>query len=103
MNSVALPRVSPESAGFRSKDVAECIRAIQHKNTHMHSFIAARNGKIFAECYWDPFSRELVHSNHSLGNSYTCTAILFLIQDGQTIREESVGFEFKKNPYLKNP
>ncbi|MBQ9454761.1 MAG: FAD:protein FMN transferase [Thermoguttaceae bacterium] len=29
--------------------------------------------------------------------------VLFLIQDGQNIREESVGFEFKKNPYMKNP
>ena len=78
MNPAPIQRVSPESAGFKSEDVAECIRAIQHKNTHMHSFIAARDGKIFAECYWDPFSRELVHSNHSLGKSYTCTAILFL-------------------------
>ena len=81
-NIFQLQRVSPESVGFRSADISECIRAVTHKNTHMHSFIAARHGKIFAECYWDPFSKELVHSNHSLGKSYTCTAVLFLIQEG---------------------
>lgn len=81
-NSFQLKRVSPESAGFRSADISEFIHAVMHKNTHMHSLIAARHGKIFAECYWDPFSKELVHSNHSLGKSYTCTAVLFLIQDG---------------------
>ena len=81
-NILQLQRVSPESVGLRSADVSEFIRAVTHKNTHMHSLIASRHGKIFAECYWDPFSKDLVHSNHSLGKSYTCTAVLFLIQDG---------------------
>ena len=81
-NIFQLQRVSPESAGFRSADISDFVRAITHKNTHMHSLIASRHGKIFAECSWDPFSRDLVHSNHSLGKSYTCTAVLFLIQDG---------------------
>ena len=97
MNPAPIQRVSPESAGFKSEDVAECIRAIQHKNTHMHSFIAARDGKIFAECYWDPFSRELVHSNHSLGKSYTCTAILFLIQDGLLSEEDLIVDLFRED------
>lgn len=41
----------------------------------MHGFMAARHGKVFAECWWAPFNSEMVHSNHSFGKSYTATAI----------------------------
>ena len=75
-----LPRCTPEEVGISSKQVADCIRALNHDLTTMNGFMAARHGKVFAECWWSPYRTELVHSNHSFGKSYTATAIGFALQ-----------------------
>lgn len=71
----ALERITPEEAGISSRQVKKCIEELMHETTQMHGFMAARHGKVFAECWWAPFNSEMVHSNHSFGKSYTATAI----------------------------
>ena len=57
----------------------------------MHGFMAARHGKVFAECWWAPYRSDLVHCNHSLGKSYTATAIGIALKEGLiTLHEKMV-------------
>ena len=62
-----LERISPEKAGIHSGQVKKCIEKLMNEWSHMNGFMAARYGKVFAECFWSPFHKDLVHSNHSLG------------------------------------
>lgn len=90
MSSHRLPRCTPEEAGISSKQLGDCIHALNHDLTTMNGFMAARHGKVFAECWWAPYSAELVHSNHSLGKSYTATAIGIARQEGTLALEEKM-------------
>ncbi len=33
----------------------KCVEELMHETTQMHGFMAARLGKVFAECWWAPF------------------------------------------------
>ncbi len=83
-----LPRCAPEEIGISSKQVADCISALNHELTTMNGFMAARHGKVFTECWWSPYHAELVHSNHSFGKSYTATAIGIAMQEGKLHLDE---------------
>lgn len=87
-NNNKLERMTPEEAGISSRQVQNCIRELMHENTQMHGFMAARYGKIFAECWWAPYHADLVHSNHSFGKSYTATAIGIAIMEKKLSLEE---------------
>lgn len=66
---------SPEAAGLKSMDVLALIRALYESENEIHGFVAARHGKIFAESYLAPYGAHIPHTCHSLGKSYTCTAV----------------------------
>jgi CubicO group peptidase (beta-lactamase class C family) len=90
MHTRDLPRCTPEEVGISSRQVMDCIKALDHDLTSMHGFIAARHGKVFAECWWAPYSAELVHCNHSLGKSYTATAIGIALKEGRLSIDEKM-------------
>ena len=66
---------TPEAAGLKSADVLACLQALDESGNEIHGFVAARHGKVFAETYLAPFGGTLPHTCHSLGKSYTCTAV----------------------------
>lgn len=84
----ALPRCTPEEIGISSRQVAACIQALSHEHTTMNGFMAARHGKVFAQCWWAPYLPGLVHCNHSLGKSYTATAIGIALAEGRLTLDE---------------
>lgn len=90
MASLPLPRCTPEEAGLPSRQLTDCIQALNHDLTTMNGFMAARHGKVFAECWWAPYGAELVHSNHSLGKSYTATAIGIALKEGRLSLDEKM-------------
>lgn len=53
-------------------------------------FMAARDGKVFAEGWWTPYGPERIHCNHSLGKSYTAAAIGILYTQRKLKLEERV-------------
>ena len=57
----ALERITPEEAGISSRQVKKCIEELMHETTQMHGFMAARHGKVFAECWWKPYGPEQIH------------------------------------------
>lgn len=85
-----LPRCTPEETGLSSRQVIDCIKALEHDLTTMNGFMAARHGKVFAECWWAPYSAELVHCNHSFGKSYTATAIGIALKEGRLSLDEKM-------------
>ncbi len=87
-NEFQLERISPECAGISSGQVETCIRRLMHGRTNMNGFMAARNGKVFAETWWHPYGPRLVHSNHSFGKSYTATAIGIALKEKKLSLEE---------------
>jgi CubicO group peptidase (beta-lactamase class C family) len=90
MHTNKLPRCSPEEVGISSRQVIDLIKALDHDLTTLNGFMAARHGKIFAECWWAPYSAELVHCNHSLGKSYTATAIGIALKEGRLSLDEKM-------------
>ncbi|MBA4384782.1 MAG: hypothetical protein C0410_08605 [Anaerolinea sp.] len=90
MHTNKLPRCTPEEVGFSSRQVMDCIKALDHDLTTMNGFMAARHGKVFAECWWTPYSAELVHCNHSFGKSYTATAIGIALKEGRLSLDEKM-------------
>ena len=74
-NHDELERISPENAGIESSQVRRCLEKLTNEWASMHGFMAARDGKVFAECFWAPYSKDLVHGNNSLGKTYTGTAV----------------------------
>ena len=85
-----LERISPEKAGISSRQVKKCIEALMHDHAEIHGFMAARDGKVFTECWWKPYGPDLVHSNHSLGKSFTATAIGILCTQGKLDLNERI-------------
>jgi CubicO group peptidase (beta-lactamase class C family) len=90
MLSYDLPRCTPEEAGISSRQIKDCITALDHDLTTIHGFMAARHGNVFAECWWAPYSSELVHCNHSIGKSYTATAIGIALKEGRLYLDEKM-------------
>lgn len=85
-----LKRISPEEAGISSSQVALCLKSLMHRRTEMNGFMAARDGKVFAEAWWKPYGPGLVHSNHSFGKSYTATAIGIALGEGKLSLDEKM-------------
>ena len=90
MQTNDLPRCTPEEAGISSRQVIDCIQALNHELTTMNGFMAARHGKVFAECWWAPYAADLVHCNHSLGKSYTAIAIGIALKEGRLCLDEKM-------------
>ncbi|MEX1377258.1 MAG: serine hydrolase [Eubacteriales bacterium] len=90
MKKQPLPRITPEEAGISSEQVQKCIKELMHDKTYMNGFMAARHGKVFAECWWAPYGPDIVHSNHSFGKSYTATAIAIAKQEGKLNFQEKM-------------
>jgi len=94
MSATQLPRCTPEEIGLSTRQVMPCIQSLEHDLTTMNGFMAARHGKVFAECWWSPYHAELVHCNHSLGKSYTATAVGLAIQEGKLSLDDKMADVF---------
>lgn len=102
LDSFALPRCTPEEVGFSSSQVETCIRELSHDLTTMNGFMAARHGKVFAECWWSPYAPSIPHSNHSFGKSYTATAIGIALGEGLLSLDEKMVDVFADDIREKN-
>ena len=90
MKDMSLPRCTPQEAGLSGEQAAACIRALAHDSTTMNGFMAARNGRVFAECWWAPYRPEMPHANHSFGKSYTAAAVGIAIGEGLVRPDEKM-------------
>ena len=50
-----LPRVTPESVGVHSADVAAFVDEARARGINLHSFLMLRGDKVYAESYYAPY------------------------------------------------
>lgn len=97
-----LERISPEKAGISSEQVKICIEKLMNQWANMNGFMAAKDGKVFAECFWTPYHKDLVHSNHSLGKTYTGTAVGIALLEGKLSLDERMTDIFQEEIAERN-
>ena len=102
-----LPCARPEEVGVSSEAIIKLVRDLDCGETEPHGLMMVRHGYVFAEGYWKPYAKGLVHGMQSLSKSWTGTAIGIAIEQGalslddsiiDIFQDESVGL---KLPYLE--
>lgn len=71
MKDKILKTVTPESVGVPSEAVLNYIGTLEKKGVNLHSFIMLKDGKIFAEGYYPPFSEDRLQRLYSVSKSFT--------------------------------
>lgn len=79
---------TPEESGIDSAAVEACLRALDETENEVHGIVMERHGKVFCESYLQPYGNGKVHTNHSLGKSYTCTGFMMACSEGKLSPEE---------------
>ena len=77
-----LERVTPESVGISSQTICSFIEELEKSGTEMHGLMIARFGKVAAECWWKPYTKDTPHVCHSLGKTYTGTSVGMACTEG---------------------
>lgn len=77
----SLPRSTPEEQGVSSESILRFVNAADKNIKEMHSFMFLRHGKVIAEGWWNPYSKEYKHTMYSLSKSFTSTAVGFAISE----------------------
>ena len=77
-----MKRITPEAAGISSRQLKKFYDFLDACNLSTHSVIMSRGGKIFTECYYEPFGADFLHRMYSVSKSFVSIAVGFCIQDG---------------------
>lgn len=73
---------APECVGISSEAFMKMLKHMEEKEMQYHSIIVVRHGKVAAECYREPFSKDIPHIMYSVSKTVTATALGFAIQEG---------------------
>lgn len=82
--------ISPEAAGVPSSKILEFIENIEEMRINLHSFIMARNGKIFAEGYYKPIDENFLHRIYSITKSFVSIAVGRLLGEGKLVLSDKI-------------
>ncbi len=85
-----LPRSAPETQGVSSARVLETLKALDKTVNEIHGVVISRNGVVISQSYPAPFAADFPHTCHSLGKSYTCTAIGIACTQGLVSPEDLI-------------
>ncbi len=91
-----LPRVTPESQGVSSRRLLRLIRDMDSIGNEVHGFMMERGGRVLAETWLKPYEPGFPHTCHSLGKSYTCTAVGVACREGLLHPEDKVVDVFRE-------
>ena len=75
LTKAPLLRTSPEKQGVSSARVLQALQALDANENEVHGVMIAVNGCVISESWPRPFAPEFPHTNHSMGKSWTCTAV----------------------------
>ncbi|MBQ8994206.1 MAG: serine hydrolase [Oscillospiraceae bacterium] len=90
-----LKRVSPETHGISSSRTEKLLRDLNSLGNEVHGFLLAVDGDVICESFVSPYSPNIPHSCHSLGKSYTATAVGLAVTQGLVSVEDRVVDIFK--------
>lgn len=89
---------TPESTGISSGDVLTMLKVFQEEGLYMHSVMVVRYGKIIAEGYYAPFTRQTKHRMYSVSKSFVSGAIGLLCGEGRLSLEDKIHTFFPEFP-----
>lgn len=75
LTKAPLLRTSPEKQGVSSARVLQALQALDANENEVHGVMIAVNGCVISESWPRPFAPGFPHTNHSMGKSWTCTAV----------------------------
>ena len=90
LSRAPLPRTDPEAQGVSSARLLARLRELTANENEIHGVMIARNGCVISESWPLPFRADMPHTNHSMGKSYTCTAIGIACAQGLLSPEDRV-------------
>ncbi|MBE0652359.1 MAG: serine hydrolase [Bacteroidales bacterium] len=85
-----LPRSSPEAEGVASEGILKFVEAVERSQSEFHSFMFLRHGKVIAEGYWEPYTKDLKNTLYSATKSFSSTAVGFAVSEGKLSVDEPV-------------
>ncbi len=74
---------TPEEVGIASSDIRSLLKMFYDEGLYMHSLLVIRHGKLVAEGYYAPFTRETKHRMYSASKSFVSGAIGLLCDEGR--------------------
>ena len=83
-------KISPEAAGISSRAVKRYIELLERRSIPMHSVLMMKGDKLFCECYFKPFHKDLNHRMYSQTKSFVAMAIGFLIDEGKLKLDDKI-------------
>lgn len=90
MKKTNLERVIPENVGISSWQIMNMVKELEDSGTELHGLMISRYNKVVFETWWAPYAPELPHSAHSLGKTYTGTAVGLAYTEGLVALDEKV-------------
>jgi CubicO group peptidase (beta-lactamase class C family) len=83
MSAHRLPFSTPSAQGVDPAGIAAFLDAVETQPAiEAHSLMIVRHGRVVAQGWWAPFSRDRVHLLYSLSKSFTSTATGFAVGEG---------------------
>lgn len=89
-------RCAPEAVGVPSAAVARLLDSLAGF-TEMHSLMLMRQGKVFAEGWWQPCAPGLRHTMMSCSKTFTATAIGIALREGLLSLDETIAEIFPEH------
>lgn len=96
-------KISPEAAGISSRTVKRYIELLERRNIPMHSVLMMKGDKLFCECYFAPFHKDLNHRMYSQTKSFVSIAIGFLVDEGKLCLDDKIADFFPEKIDRKLP
>ncbi len=85
-----LKRVSPESRGVSSARTEQLLKELNSLGNEVHGFLLSVGGEVICESFAAPYAPNIPHSCHSLGKSYTATAVGLAVTQGLVSVEDRI-------------
>ena len=89
---------TPEEAGIASSDIIGLLDELETEGIYMHSVLIVRHGKLIAECYYAPFTRDTKHRMYSTSKSFVSGAVGLLCDEGKISLSDKVYTFFPEYP-----
>lgn len=77
-----LPRSVPSAERMDAKSVLALLDRLDERSVECHSLMVVRHGRVVAEGWWAPYSRDRPHLLYSLTKSFISIAVGFAVADG---------------------
>ena len=72
---MTMPRSTPAAEGVDGRGLLALLDAFESPGHGYHSLMVARHGRVIAQGWWAPYTRDRAHLGYSLSKSFTATVL----------------------------